>query len=136
MITGVENNSNIQALDWSQGELYEGLCCYRSQQFFEAHEHWEIVWLRSPEPEKTLLQAIIQVAASFHHLRRGNDLGTRSLLGSALRRLEPYPGEQAGVQVEALRNEIRDWIAALQNPAIPRPGYFPRIISTSFIPNE
>ncbi len=66
--------------DWSKGELHEGLACYQAKQFFEAHEHWEVVWLLSAEPEKTLLQAIIQVAASFHHLQRGNEKGARSLL--------------------------------------------------------
>ena len=54
------------SLDWTQGGLYEGLRCFHSSTFFEAHEHWESVWLAAQEPEKTLLQGLIQVAASFH----------------------------------------------------------------------
>jgi uncharacterized protein len=55
-------------LDWSCGELAEGLRCYRAEEFFLAHEHWEGVWLKAQEPEKTFLQALIQTTAAFHHL--------------------------------------------------------------------
>ncbi len=93
--------------DWSQGALAEGLRCYRAGEFFAAHEHWEAVWLHAPEPEKTLLQALIQLAAAFHHLRRSNLNGARSLLQSALKRLEPYPALFQGVAVSSLSDEIR-----------------------------
>jgi len=32
-------------LDWSPGKLQEGLRRFHSGAFFEAHEHWESVWL-------------------------------------------------------------------------------------------
>jgi predicted metal-dependent hydrolase len=73
------------------GDLHEGLRCFLSGAFFEAHEHWESVWLGAQEPERTFLQGLIQVAASFHHFQRGNFAGTTSLLRSALRRLDSYP---------------------------------------------
>lgn len=102
-------------LDWNQGELAEGLRCYRNREFFEAHEHWEAVWLRSAEPEKTFLQALIQTTAAFHHFQRKNYLGAASLLRGALRRLHPYPAEYGGVAVEQLRQSIRAWLAALEH---------------------
>src|SRR6266704_5835360 len=86
-------------LDWSGGGLAEGLRCYRKEEFFAAHEHWEGVWLGSQEPEKTFLQAVIQVAAAFHHLQRGNPEGGRSLLRRALRRLGAYPASFGGIAV-------------------------------------
>ena len=43
-------------IDWSTPEMSAGLTCFRGEQFFEAHEHWEAVWLRSSEPEKTFIQ--------------------------------------------------------------------------------
>ena len=82
--------------DWSCGALAEGLGCYRREEFFLAHEHWEAVWLGAEEPEKTFLQALIQVTAAFHHLQRGNVVGAVSLLRAALRRLEAYPAEFGG----------------------------------------
>jgi len=100
-------------IDWEQGELAEGLRCYRNGEFFEAHEHWEAVWLRTAEPEKTFLQALIQTTAAFHHFQRGNLTGAASLLRGALRRLEPLPGEFGGVAVEPLRQSIGAWLLAL-----------------------
>jgi predicted metal-dependent hydrolase len=109
-------------LDWTQGDLFEGLRCFHSGKFFEAHEHWELVWLAADEPEKTFLQGLIQVAASFHHLQRGNHLGTRSLLRSALRRLDKYPDYFAGIAVAPLRVDIRSWLGALDTvPHSPLP---------------
>jgi uncharacterized protein len=99
--------------DWSQGELAEGLRCYRAGRFFEAHEHWESVWLTLPEPHKAFLQAVIQVAAAFHHFQRKNLLGTSSLLGNAMRRLQQYPDVFAGVAVSELRSEIETWLKSL-----------------------
>ena len=108
-------------LDWDQSELAEGLRCYRNGEFFEAHEHWEAVWLRAAEPEKTFLQALIQTTAAFHHFKRGNFTGATSLLRGALRRLEPLPGEFGGVAVESLRHSIGAWLLALgQNENAPQ----------------
>ena len=101
------------AFDWTSGALAEGLRCYCSEQFFDAHEHWEAVWLNCDEPEKTFLQSLIQISAAFHHLRRGNTLGAISLLTRALRRLETFPAAFAGVQVQSLRESLRAWLPAL-----------------------
>jgi len=102
------------ALDWSCGALAEGLRCYRDEEFFEAHEHWEATWLACAEPEKTFLQSLIQVSAAFHHLRRGNAIGATSLLTRALRRLERFPAIYGGIEVERLRVSIRLWLQALE----------------------
>ena len=113
------------SLDWTDAALAEGLRCYECGEYFEAHEHWEGVWLKCTGPEKTFLQALIQVAAAFHHLERGNRAGTASLLRRSLRRLQNYPSEYGGVAVEQLRATMRAWLAALddanERPAIALP---------------
>ena len=113
------------SLDWSGGALAEGLRCYQCGEYFEAHEQWEGVWLKCAEPEKTFLQALIQVTAAFHHLERGNRLGTASLLRASLGRLERFPLAYGDVDVEQLRASIRTSLAALdgpeQAPQIPLP---------------
>src|SRR5215469_11350612 len=111
-------------LDWTTGPLAEGIRCYQRQEFFDAHEHWEGVWLKRNQPEKKFLQALIQITAAFHHLTRQNTTGTASLLRGALRRLEDFPTEYEGVAVEALRVDIRGWLAALEsNDPEPRPPF-------------
>jgi predicted metal-dependent hydrolase len=101
-------------LDWTTGPLAEGLRCYQKQEFFDAHEHWEAVWLKCDEPVKTFLQALIQVTAAFHHFKRGNLAGTASLLQRSLLRLDDFPAEYEEVAVEQLRASIRVWLEALR----------------------
>ena len=105
--------------DWTEGALADGLRCYADKAFFDAHEHWEGVWLKCDEPEKTFLQALIQITAAFHHLQHGNPVGTSSLLRSALRRLDSYSAKYGGLDVEQLRSSIRDWLEALSLDASP-----------------
>jgi uncharacterized protein len=114
-----------------RGELRKGLDCFDSGAYFEAHEHWESVWLTAREPEKTFLQALIQVAASLHHFQRGNHAGTISLLRSALRRLERYPENFGGIAIVPLRVSIGQWLQALETvPESPHPP-IPRLELTS-----
>jgi predicted metal-dependent hydrolase len=113
--------------DWTTGPLAQGLHCYRTRQFFEAHEHWEAVWLTLAEPEKSFLQSLVQISAAFHHLRRGNRIGTVSLLTRSLRRLNRSPAHFCGVAVERLRRETHIWLAALESGAVDLPPTFPAI---------
>ncbi len=115
------------ALDWEHGALAEGLRCYRSQEFFLAHEHWESVWLRSAEPEKTFLQALIQIAAAFHHLQRQNSTGAASLLAAALRRLETFPAGYGSLDVESIRQSISAWRQAIEGNDFSPHLRFPQI---------
>ncbi len=115
-------------LDWNRGGLAEGLRCYRAGEFFVAHEYWEGVWLETQEPEKTFLQALIQIAAAFHHFQRGNRQGATSLLRAALRRLEPYPVSFGGISLAPLCEEIRKWLRALEAGHVPSRLPFPQIL--------
>jgi uncharacterized protein len=110
-------------LNWSCGALAEGLECYKSGEFFLAHEHWEGVWLKCDEPEKTFLQALIQITAAFHHLQRNNLRGAASLLRAALRRLDAFPAVFGGIAVEDLRASVCAWLRALdgEDPSLRPP---------------
>jgi hypothetical protein len=119
-----------ELLDWTTGDLAEGLRCYCAGEFFLAHEHWESVWLNSSEPHKAFLQSLIQTAAAFHHLQKQNHIGAASLLRNALRKLEPLPSPFGGIAVAPLRDEIRAWLQALHGQcALPHPPY-PEIRTT------
>jgi hypothetical protein len=113
--------------DWNCGALAEGLRCYRNEEFFLAHEHWEGIWLKCEEPEKTFLQALIQITAAFHHFQRKNFRGAASLLRGALRRLDPFPAAYGSIEVEGLRESVRTWLQALdREDLLPQPP-FPQI---------
>jgi uncharacterized protein len=117
----------VTKLNWAEGELGKGLRCYRAREFFAAHEHWEIVWLHAEEPEKTFLQGLIQVAAAFHHLERGNFRGTRSLLERAQRRLEGYPNFFWEMDVSSLCKEIAAWLQLLEAGKATHDHSYPRL---------
>jgi hypothetical protein len=116
-------------LDWQMGALAEGLACYRREEFFLAHEHWEDEWRGAAEPEKTFLQALIQITVAFHHLSRGNTLGAEKLLRAADGRLQRYPAEFCSVDVAALRSSVGVWLDALAArdpaPRLPFPVILP-----------
>jgi uncharacterized protein len=109
--------------DWISGPLAEGLHLYNSGEYFTAHEAWETVWLAAPEPERTFLQALIQVTAAFEHLKRNdNQLGATRLLSAALRRLHPYPSEFGNLDVDLLRTDIVDRLGSLAARIPPAPA--------------
>lgn len=119
------------SFDWSSGALAEGLDCYRNSEFFLAHEHWEGVWLKLEEPEKSFLQALIQTAAAFHHLNAGNPEGTISLLRRSLRRIELCIPSFGGIATGPLCEDIRRWLQALEQRENPLPAKFPEICATA-----
>jgi hypothetical protein len=74
--------------------------------FFEVHELLEPVWFRAPEPVRTALQGLIQIAVAFHHLENGNRDGARSLLVLGL--------VKVGEAGAALPLDARGWLDDLR----------------------
>jgi predicted metal-dependent hydrolase len=108
--------------------LYQkGLEAFNSSHYYDAHEHWEEVWLETPHPDKKFLQGLIQVAAAFHHHSRANLLGTRNLLRAGLLKLDCFPEDHSGLEIGALREAVRGWLAALDAGEIPETRKLPRI---------
>jgi predicted metal-dependent hydrolase len=104
-----------------------GIDAFNSMHFYEAHEHWEEVWLETPNPEKLFLQGLIQVAAAFHHYSRENRLGTRNLLHSGLSKLECFPDTHWGISVDPLRTALREWLRDLKAGKTPVRTKIPQI---------
>jgi uncharacterized protein len=81
----------------------EGKACYYRGEYFEAHEHWEELWLTLSGDEKTLVQGMIQVAAAWVKYHRKEPLGMRRLLDSSLKKWKDLPATVWSVNVEQLR---------------------------------
>lgn len=114
-------------LDWKSEALAKGLDCYRREEFWAAHEHWESVWLQLDEPEKSFLRALIQTTAAFHHVQTGNTRGAILLLKKALPQFENCPVCFGGVDVARLRVEAGTWLLALESGSATHPVAFPEI---------
>src|SRR6202049_1717540 len=91
----------------------KGLEAFNSGHFYDAHEHWEEVWLETLDPEKMFLQGLIQVAAAFHHYSRANRQGTQKLLQAGIAKLEGLPDAHHGLDLESLRKGVRQWLKDL-----------------------
>lgn len=114
-------------LDWTSSELATGLACYRSGEFFEAHEHWELAWLRLIEPEKSFLQTLIQITAAMHHVQCGNRAGAVSLLRRVQAKLAACPPQFGGIAVAPLRDEVSLWLDSCSQPQAHLPATPPQI---------
>jgi uncharacterized protein len=96
--------------DMDKDERFQrGIAHFNAQEFFEAHEVWEEIWLIEAEPEKTFLQGIIQIAAAFHHYSRGNTDGTETLLAAGIVKLSRFPSNHRGLAIDELRSAAKHW---------------------------
>jgi uncharacterized protein len=89
-----------------------GRAYFNAKKFFEAHEFWEEIWLLEPEPDKTFLQGLIQIAAAFHHYQRKNPEGAESLLASGIVKLTRFPDNHHGLAIGELRAIAKRWARA------------------------
>jgi hypothetical protein len=110
-------------------KFQRGVALFNARKFFEAHEVWEELWLREPEPEKTFLQGLIQLAAAFHHYFRGNARGAESLLAAGIVKLGRFPGDQYGLALAKFRDEAKQWARLLGAGKDPGLRKLPRIHS-------
>jgi hypothetical protein len=98
--------------------LARGIALFNEQRFFEAHEVWEDRWRVEtgglPEDadraaRALLLHGLIQIAAGFVKLQRGEPRGTMSLLGKGVAKLESLPGTRFPIDLPALLADVARW---------------------------
>jgi len=98
-----------------------GIRQFNARRFWHSHESWEAIWLTAPEPDKTFLQGIIQIAAAFYHYQMKNHAGMRSLMRRGLAKVEEFPADYRGLRLEKLRLSVREWLAKdYAGEALPR----------------
>ena len=103
-----------------------GVRQFNARKFWHAHESWEAIWLGAPEPDKTFLQGIIQIAAAFYHHQKENHEGMRSLMRRGLAKVEGFPAGYRGLRLEQLRRAVREWLD-LDARCEPLPRTYPRL---------
>ncbi len=70
-------------------EMQEGLELFNKQLYWECHEFFEELWLEERQsPDRYLYWAIIQVAASLHHVQNQNKIGAYGLLAKAKEKIK------------------------------------------------
>lgn len=92
-----------------------GVAHFNAREFWEAHEAWEELWLASESDLVEFLQGMIQLAAAYHHVRRGTLRGAVRLFDAALRRLDSFPLRFCGIdrsRADEAARRHRSWAAA------------------------
>lgn len=75
----------------------KGIERFNNREFWEAHEEWEEIWLHASSEVHQFLQGLIQIAAAYHHVKRGTLRGAVRLFDAALARLQAFPPQYCGV---------------------------------------
>ena len=69
-----------QDSDFNEAAIFhEGLKLFNGQEWFDAHETWEDIWVMASGSRKLFYQGLIQCAVVLEHVRRGNPRGVRSV---------------------------------------------------------
>ena len=89
--------------------LDRGIELFNKQEFYEAHEIWEIQWNEEQGDERRLLQGLIQVAAGFYKLQVGMPSGTYKLLYKGIEHLELIKDGPWGLELPKLLEEASWW---------------------------
>ena len=97
---------------------------------------WSPSGSQAPEPARTALQGLIQIAVAFHHLENGNREGARSLLILGVSKVAGA-GSALPLETQGWLDELGATLAALAaggapaviprwpRPAAPQPGPTP-----------
>lgn len=85
------------------GNLARACREFNTGKYYECHETLEEIWQEEEGEVRDLYKGLIQVAAAFVHITRGNDRGARRLLATGAGYLEPYRAEGAlGINVDEI----------------------------------
>ncbi len=94
------------------------LACFNRQQFFEAHDALEPLWLaQRHHPNGPLYKGLIQLAGACVHLQRGRPQPAAALFKLAAANLARFPAAVGAMDVEAALATARDWLARLEAAA-------------------
>jgi uncharacterized protein len=97
-----------------------GVRFFNEEDFFEAHEVWEDLWLNTAGPERRFYQGLIQAAVALYHFGNGNLRGAVKLYNSSLGYLDQFRPEYQGLDLEAFRTQMeRCFAEALASPGKP-----------------
>ena len=113
-------------------EFAAGVNHFNTGEFWEAHESWEHLWLEAEDDLVNFYQGLIQLAAAYHHCKRGTLRGAVRLFDAALKRLAPFPVHfhdlDRGDAIDAARRH-QAWAAENVNSVVKLdPHEFPKLV--------
>lgn len=106
-------------------EYLAGIEHFNAGRYFEAHEVWEDIWLRSIEDTRLFYQMLIQAAVGLHHYERGNSRGGRGMYRNVVDKLARLPKAFMSLDLVEFARDFKEFFADLienDNEAPPPPN--------------
>lgn len=104
----------------------DGIDLFNRREYWEAHEAWEEVWQACPEESRIFFQGIIQAAAAYHLiLVRKRFTGARNNITKSLSKLDLFPGQFLGLDLDFLRTALMQARQSLEQLGAERLAEFP-----------
>jgi predicted metal-dependent hydrolase len=85
----------------------EGIRLFNAGKYFESHEELELAWRAEMRPIRDLYQGVLQAAVVYLHMKRSNYEGALRVYTRCMRILNRLPAQCCGVNIEALRTDLR-----------------------------
>ena len=92
-------------------EYLDGIAHFNAGRYYDAHEIWEAVWLRSTGKTKLFYQMLIQTAVAFLHRERRNAHGARVLFGRVCTKLKRLPPVMMSLDVSDFARQFHGCFA-------------------------
>lgn len=96
-------------------EYLLGIEHFNAGRYFEAHEIWEEIWLRSSDEAKVFFQMLIQAAVGLLHFERGNYKGARGMYRNVVEKVDTLPGVFMSLDVNGFDRQFREFFEPLKN---------------------
>ena len=131
--TVVDQGSEHDQFDEAYARMYpreylEGIRAFNSGGYFDAHEIWEEIWLRSSGEAKLFYQTLIQAAVGLHHYGRGNMRGARGMHKNVMEKLDRLPGVFMSLDLADFRRAFVSFFADLEREQEPSGEQQPPLI--------
>ncbi len=92
-------------------EYLEGIAHFNAARYYDAHEIWEVIWLRSAGDEKRFYHSLIQAAVALYHEGRSNRHGARALYERACEKLQKLPPRFMSLDVTEFGRQFKAFFA-------------------------
>jgi len=123
--------TELQLTEDQAREFKRGIELFNQRKYWEAHEVWEQIWKQRQEDSRIFFQAIIQAAAAYYRVtQRPSYVGALNNFEKAFQKLEAFPDEFLGVDVERLRRAIFDGFEEVKRLGPTKVGEFPQNLLT------
>jgi hypothetical protein len=94
-------------------EYLQGIVHFNAGRYFEAHEEWEEVWLRSSGDMKLFYQMLIQAAVGLHHFENGNARGVGGMYRAVMEKAPRLPSIFMSLDVADFTRQFGAYVGSL-----------------------